>query len=83
MTYHIRYEELDKHWIVTRTRDSQSEITSKVLLPPTIMRFTSKEQARKYIEKGGPTFWKETKQQCNRWDDEDNWDVENNSEKEG
>ena len=68
MSHHIRYEELDKHWVVTRTRDSR---------PPTIMRFTSKEQAREYIEKAGATFWKETKQQCNPWGDE------NNSEKEG
>jgi hypothetical protein len=74
MSYHIRYEELDKHWIVKRTTNSQ---------PPIIMRFTSEEQAKQYIEKEGPTFWKETKQQCNPWGDEDNWDVENNSEKEG
>lgn len=52
MSYHIRYEELDKHWVVTRTRDAQSEIASKVLLHlPIVMRFTSEEQARKYIEK--------------------------------
>lgn len=41
MEYHISYEDLDKHWIVTCTDGSYIKV---------IMRFPSRDQAESFVE---------------------------------
>tara|TARA_R100000908_G_C3683225_1_gene100872 strand:+ start:108 stop:284 length:177 start_codon:yes stop_codon:yes gene_type:complete len=41
MEYHISYEDLDKHWIVTCTDGSYVKV---------IMRFPSRDQAESFVE---------------------------------
>ena len=48
MAYNITYEDLDKHWIVTR--DSQSQLMDKTFRHKIVMRFPSRSQAELFVE---------------------------------
>ena len=58
MDYYLEYEELDKHWLVIKDIKGEHKI---------VMRFPSRDQAERYIEKRTVAWGR----------------GENNSEKEG
>ena len=68
MSYKIKYDDFDKHWLAIKKPDLTKNKRSSGNLSVVAMRFTSEKQAKEYIEKRGSVV-------C-RGD-------ENNSEKEG
>ena len=48
MEYHIVYENLDKHWVVSTQDETRNEI---------IMRFPSRDQAEVFVEKRINYIW--------------------------
>ena len=55
MEYHISYEDLDKHWIVSCTHEKNECAKYEELFPAhkgykIIMRFPSRDQAESFVE---------------------------------